>query len=258
MAKNEKTETPENRDNPQELSLSAALLAPVNSIFEAQIHAARAFLNFILQMGFRHKYSREEKAELESRMKTLDKNHESFPEVKETLEMIRKQEEADEKVKPLLEKARMTPAQLTEDEKRQIQDYMRQHGDLFLQCIPYLDPFGKLHKIYIPNLALLPIKPLTIESAKFNYEMYVSDASQTFDQMGAVKGLSEKERPWYLINPKSVRGTITSSEVGESSKTIKIEMSIKSGDIPYGLHQLLAALTNIAQDSANTNSPLNQ
>ncbi len=42
------------------ISLSAALLAPINSIFEAQIHSARAFLNFILQMGFRHTPARDE------------------------------------------------------------------------------------------------------------------------------------------------------------------------------------------------------
>ena len=47
-----------------DISLSAAILAPLNAIFEAQVHAARAFLNFILQMGFRHEYTPEDKAEL--------------------------------------------------------------------------------------------------------------------------------------------------------------------------------------------------
>ena len=50
-----------NKDKGNEnITLSAALLAPINSIFEAQIHSARAFLNFILQMGFRHTRSRKE------------------------------------------------------------------------------------------------------------------------------------------------------------------------------------------------------
>ena len=46
-------ENSKNAKQDDQISLSAALLAPINSIFEAQIHSARAFLNFILQMGFR-------------------------------------------------------------------------------------------------------------------------------------------------------------------------------------------------------------
>ena len=37
-----------------EISLSQALLAPLDAIFKAQIHAARSFLNMILQLGYRH------------------------------------------------------------------------------------------------------------------------------------------------------------------------------------------------------------
>ena len=36
------------------VSLSQVLLAPLDSIFKAQIHAARSFLNLVLQMGYPH------------------------------------------------------------------------------------------------------------------------------------------------------------------------------------------------------------
>lgn len=53
MAK--KTEnTPTNDSNIQNISLSEAILAPLLSIFKAQIHASRAFLNFLLQIATPH------------------------------------------------------------------------------------------------------------------------------------------------------------------------------------------------------------
>ena len=36
------------------ISLSQVLLAPLDAIFKAQIHAARSFLNMVLQMGYPH------------------------------------------------------------------------------------------------------------------------------------------------------------------------------------------------------------
>src|SRR4051812_22916894 len=36
------------------LSLSQALLAPLDAILKAQLHASRSFLNFLLQIGYPH------------------------------------------------------------------------------------------------------------------------------------------------------------------------------------------------------------
>jgi hypothetical protein len=232
----------------QELSLSAALLAPLNSIFEAQIHAARAFLNFILQMGFRHKYSDEEKNQLRNLEKTLPKDSTEYREVKQALDQVANEEKRKAELSTLLDKAKKGE-KLSEAESWQVQDYAKEYGDLYQQCVQYIDNTGIQRKIYIPNLALLPIQPLSIESAKFNYEMYVSDTSKQYDQMGTIPGLRQADRPWFLIKPKSVRGQITSSEISQNTKTIKIEMNIKSGDMPYGLHKLLTTMTNIAGDT---------
>ncbi len=38
----------------ESISLSQALLAPLDAVFKAQIHAARSFLNLLLQMGYPH------------------------------------------------------------------------------------------------------------------------------------------------------------------------------------------------------------
>ncbi|MDP4207260.1 MAG: DUF2589 domain-containing protein [Bacteroidota bacterium] len=37
-----------------EMSLSQAILAPLNSLFKAQIHAGRSFLSYLLQIGYPH------------------------------------------------------------------------------------------------------------------------------------------------------------------------------------------------------------
>ncbi|WP_420591857.1 DUF2589 domain-containing protein [Bacterioplanoides sp.] len=42
-------------DNPKLITLSQAILAPVQSLLQAQTHAARSFLNLLLQTGFDHK-----------------------------------------------------------------------------------------------------------------------------------------------------------------------------------------------------------
>lgn len=42
------------------LTLSQAILAPINSVLQAQVHSARSFVNLVLQMGFKHKPEAEE------------------------------------------------------------------------------------------------------------------------------------------------------------------------------------------------------
>ncbi len=37
------------------LTLSQAVLAPISSILQAQVHASRSFLKLVFQMGFKHK-----------------------------------------------------------------------------------------------------------------------------------------------------------------------------------------------------------
>ena len=73
-----------------QISLSQAVLAPVNSILQAQVHAARSFLNMILQMGFPHRPV-DEAGHLEDGDKQNDNLH--------RLEFVQEQEDSSGNIK---------------------------------------------------------------------------------------------------------------------------------------------------------------
>ncbi|MGD9976374.1 MAG: DUF2589 domain-containing protein [Bacteroidales bacterium] len=223
--------TEKKASNPDdEISLSAALLAPLNGIFEAQIHAARAFLNFILQMGFRHKYSAKE-------VEILKQNPEqNAPIIKE----IDDERSAKERIM-VLEDKKQSEGGLSKAEAEELWSLKMKWDDLYFQKFDFLDSTGKSSSVFIPNLALLPIKPLAVDNAKFKFNLSVTSSSKEYNQMGTVNG-ADKKRPWYLIDPKSVRGEFAKGE--SSEKTIQIEVSVSATEMPYGLDKLLTSLTN--------------
>ncbi len=219
-----------NKTNDDEITLSAALLAPLNSIFEAQIHAARAFLNFILQMGFRHKYS---EAEIEALKKSPANNAQTLKEI---------EEEATAKSRiTVLENLKSQKGELSKEESEELWHLKTKWDDLYFQQFNYMDGNGNSSSIFIPNLALLPIKPLAVDNARFKFNLNVTSNSSEFNQMGTTTG-AETKRPWYLINPKSVRGEFAKGE--SSEKTIQVEVSVSATEMPYGLDKLLTSLTN--------------
>jgi len=208
------------------ITLSAALLAPLNAIFEAQVHAARAFLSFVLQMGFRHQYSEGEKEELK---KEPGKN-------KEILDDINAEDIAKNRIKELELKETITEA-----ERVELRNLRMNWDDQRMQKFNYYDDKGNVSTIFIPNLAILPIKPLGVENANFKFELVVKSFTEDFNQMGTAKGAS-KERPWYLIKPKRISGEFGKSEANE--KSIKIEVNVTSTPMPFGLDKLLTSLTS--------------
>jgi hypothetical protein len=208
------------------ITLSAALLAPLNAIFEAQVHAARAFLSFVLQMGFRHEYTKEEIAELK---KDPKKNKEAIDDIEE--------EKDDRKRIATLEQQ----ASLTAKEQNELLTLKVKWDDMRMQKFNYYDDKGNSSSYFIPNLAILPIKPLGVQNANFKFELNVKSFTEDFNQMGTVKGVSGA-RPWYLIKPKRITGEFGKSDSNERS--IKIEVNVGTTDMPYGLDKLLTALTN--------------
>jgi len=110
-----------------------------------------------------------------------------------------------------------------------------------MQKFDYFDDKGNVSSFFIPNLAILPIKPLGVENANFKFELNVKKFTEDFNQMGTVKGASG-DRPWYLIKPKRISGEFGKSEGNE--KSIKIEVNVGTTDMPYGLDKLLTSLTN--------------
>ena len=220
---------PENSPEPEpddSITLSAALLAPLNAIFEAQVHAARAFLSFVLQMGFRHQYTKEEVAELK---KDPQKNKEAIEDIEE--------EKNDTKRISVLEQK----ASLTEAEKAELMTLKIKWDDMRMQKFNYFDDKGNASSYFVPNLAILPIKPLGVQNANFKFELNVKSFTEDFNQMGTVKGATGA-RPWYLIKPKRITGEFGKSEGNERS--IKIEVNVGTTDMPYGLDKLLTSLTN--------------
>jgi len=222
--KDQEKSKPEEQDD--SITLSAALLAPLNAIFEAQVHAARAFLNFVLQMGFRHKYSESEIAELR---KEPAKNKEIINEIDREIDAKKRISELEQK------------GTLTVKEGNELQRLKIQWDDLRMQKFDYFDDKGNVSSFFIPNLAILPIKPLGVENANFKFELNVKKFTEDFNQMGTVKGASG-DRPWYLIKPKRISGEFGKSEGNE--KSIKIEVNVGTTDMPYGLDKLLTSLTN--------------
>lgn len=212
------------------ISLSSALLAPINSIFEAQIHAARAFLNFILQMGFRHQPSKEE-IEGNEEIKKFEKEKEN----------------ARNRIMELLKERELNEGFLSGEKVAELKTLSARYGDLYYQNIEFIDQTGNEFLLNIPNLALLPIKPLAINEADFSYEFEVSSENTEYKQMGAVykKPEDEKERPWFLIKePKSIRGRFAPRKEESSQASIRIQVKVGSTEMPYGLEKLMVHLTS--------------
>jgi hypothetical protein len=228
MAEKSGKTQPKNKDAEQgdSITLSAALLAPLNAIFEAQVHAARAFLSFVLQMGFRYQYTAKEKADLR---KEPSKNREILSEI-----------EGEENAKKRISELELKEV-LTDKEKKELWALKIEWDELRMQKFDYFDDRGNPTSIYIPNLAILPIKPLGVESANFKFELNVKTFTEDYNQMGSVKGAAS-ERPWFLIKPKRIKGEFGRSEGNE--KSIKIEVNVSATDMPYGLDKLLTSLTS--------------
>jgi hypothetical protein len=246
-----KNENPEKGSN--SLSLSEALLAPLSSIFEAQIHASRGFLNFLLQMGFRHKYT---KADEDKLKQEPEKN-------KEILEKIAEEKADKEKLDQLtarINELKQIP-DLDSGTKRELNDKIseatqlkKKWGDLYQQFIPYFDQNGVERILSVPNLSLLPIKPLAIQSANFKFELRVKDEIKSIESSIRSGAKATVKRPWFLIDdPKMIEGEFVPQQKENSTdKTIKIDVTIGSVDMPYGLHKLISSLTHTAEDNEKT------
>ena len=229
----------ENKTEP--ISLSSALLAPVNSIFEAQIHAARAFLNFIFQMGFRHQVSSKKR-------KLWESDKEKY---KEELNELHEQENARVEINKLNQK-RKQGTELTETEINKLKNLTAEYGDLYQQSFDFIDNSGNQFAVNIPNLALLPIRPLAIHEAEFSYEFMVQNSAiKKYDQNPTIKEKEKDDKPedspWFLIKePKSIQGYFAekSENASMDSKAIKVNIKIGNTEMPYGLEKLIVHLTN--------------
>ncbi|HAA12708.1 MAG TPA: hypothetical protein DCE41_13845 [Cytophagales bacterium] len=181
-------------------SFSAALLAPITSLFEAQVHSARSFLSFLLQMSFGHRP-----------VPGYDDDGDGIPNNQDT----------DNNTPP------------------------PQREEMWTQDFPYKDAEGNTQTISIPNIALLPIKPLAVEDASFEFDWEVRTSSEEYTVIK--ESTKSSKRPWYLIKePKRLKGNFTQKGTHESgSRTaISVKVNVGTSTMPYGLERLLTHFTN--------------
>lgn len=224
------------------LSLSAALLTPLNSLFEAQIHSARSFVSFILQMGFPHQASTRE--DLEELRKKEEKTRQEERRIQELEQRFQLEEE--------MEDLRARPDEELTDEDRQrrkalaerLKTLKRKDGFIYHQEFTYVDSQGDPHTVMVPNLALIPIKPLAITNADFELFMQVTDV-EDFNTIRQTSGAAQ-DRPWFLIKPKRFVGKIAPGEKYNTTSAIKINVKIAETPMPQGLQSLLISLTQNA------------
>jgi len=182
-----------------QISLSQALLAPLDAIFKAQIHSARSFVNFLLQLGYHH-------------------------------------QKVDENGQPI------------KGEKDGKPFYLE-----FVNEITEEDGSQRKQRISVPALAAIPISPLSVESAEFDFAMNVeslhrhSQVQPSRDE--GLKEVNRHKRPWFLVDqPVSVRGTIASDEQSSNHSTSAIRISVKVGPakVPAGLNKFITSLGELS------------
>jgi hypothetical protein len=195
------------------VSLSQAILAPLDAIFKAQVHAARSFLNLLLQIGYPHQ--------------PVDENGD--------------------------------PIDASPQDKTPY--------ELEFQYDVSADGKTEHHSVKVPALALVPIAPIAVDTASFQFALRVQQIAP-HDQMqaseaDAVKkeassGFGRDKRPWYLVaDPISVQGTFaptTEAPGGALQATIQVEVKLGRIPAPAGLARLLTSLGQSAKTGPLTGS----
>jgi hypothetical protein len=118
----------------------------------------------------------------------------------------------------------------------------------------------------VPALSLVPIQPIAIQNAEYEFEMNVKAIYKHRQLQGSraekVPDEDDKPRPWYLVRqPISIRGVLaappeiplegTEEEVMEreisKGSIIKVKVKVDKTPIPAGLSKMLTSLTEMAR-----------
>ena len=114
-------------------------------------------------------------------------------------------------------------------------------------------------ELSVPTLSLVPIAPLGIDSAEFEFDFRVENFQAHAQMQKSEKKALEKDafssdnRPWYLVeNPINFSGNVVppSEEATATSKTqnvIKIKITVGKQPIPSGLDKFLVSLNQLAE-----------
>jgi hypothetical protein len=202
-----------------QVSLSQAILGPLDAIFKAQVHAARSFLNLVQQLGYPHVEG--------------DDGNESTPSTT-----------PDNNAGGAGGTTGGGGAPPDPGKSAYTVDFLNEVE---------IDGKRQLQKISVPALALVPIAPLAVESSTYTFDLHVRYVGR-HKQLRKSTNVSEesrKNRPWMLVDePISVRGNFAPSEEnggGETSRQSRVKVEINVGRVPQpaALDKLLTSLSQI-------------
>jgi len=207
------------------LSLSQALLAPLDAILKAQVHAARSFLSFLLQLGYPH-----------------------------------------QPMPSSAGGAAPGPASTGTPGNSAEPDGLPYKMDFYHDV-----PNGGRQKLSIPTLALVPLNPLGVKEARFEFDFYVRQIGRHNQIMSAEKQaidaeeaatrkapsgqMGRQKRPWYLVDtPVSIRGTFAPSPTpgsgSEASRVeearFRVEVEVGALPLPAALEKLMVSLGQVS------------
>jgi hypothetical protein len=216
-------------------------------------------------MGFRHKYTENDKVRLRASISQLAEKSNRTESEDDELEKLRKTEkEIEDESKDQVElqflkkklddfkvRKNLTVEEIKEREEseRRSIELRKKWPDLYQQPIKYFDHNGFEQSINVPNLSLLPIKPLAIQQANFKFELKVKDNVRSVESTIRSDTHANPRRPWFLIqDPKTIEGEFAPQQKDNSTeKTIKIDVTIGSVETPYGLSKLITSLANLTE-----------
>jgi len=200
------------------ISLSQAILAPLDAISKAQVHAARSFLNFVLQIGYPHAPINPETG------MPLPEMNESMYSQPFKLDIPSVDHQGRQ------EKRSVTLAVPT------------------LALVP-VQPLGIESAHFDVELV---VKELARHSQIQRSEERALAEERKLRPKNGPSPLSESvPRPWYLVaEPVSVRGTLTdpgdSTSGAQKMASIKVHVELKCAPTPAGLRKLLTAMTQVS------------
>ena len=214
------------------VSLSQALLAPLDSIFKAQIHAARSFLNLLLQLGYGHR--------------PVNREGMAIPPRRGAGEQGREAEPAPEG----------TPYELDFYHDVTIGEQTRRQKI----SIP------ALALIPVAPLAVESADfkfEMEVRQIRRHRQMQKSERDKVRE---CDEGYDESYRPWFLVDqPISVEGHIAAPAAageaeGARAATIQIAVKVSRIKTSAGLEKLLTTLTETARledvnHDRNNNTP---
>ncbi len=200
------------------VSLSQAILAPLDALAKAQVHAARSFLNFVLQIGYPHAAASKDDTE---RVKKESSSGYSLPFAFDQTVIGDNGQQETRRVVLSLPALALVPIHPLRIRKATF--------DLEL----HVREIGRHRQIQ------------KSEEDEVNRETATDGESDADAAFGP--------RPWYLVpEPISVRGTLAgsvSSERETQQPLVKVHVEVEEGPVPVGLSRLITSLGQVSDVS---------